>query len=1154
MGQPVACRQCGAAFMMTVVTNPPPACPQCGGTLAPMAQQQPSYPSAQQPNAFGTQPSPFGSQPGFPAQDPFAQAGFGGGFGAQPLPQHLPKPGSGGIPALAWVGIAAAGGVALLLLLVVMLWPRAKPAQASLPPQPPPSVTPNLQMNPVPPVVVPGATSPSPGYASSPSTTAPSSPIKTEPAKFPSTTSNDAGDPFSGSANPFEPAGSSDDNDSGTKGGSGASGSTIGKITSGGGLGGLGKFTSNPHDKAFASRTAWNVQPDPPAEVLEFIAPDKPMSTDLKTKSHSQQLVFPQRPSYYAAVALREGSNDQIRILDIRTGRAVSKFPGKIDHDLSHTALSADGRHMATAIDFPDPRILVADTKKGDVLQNIELEKGHRVNDVAFAGPGQLVAVVNESFQETKVGVWDIVEGEPLASIDLKVDPEEKHSNRRYGDHSLAVSPGGKYFAVLMGNVVCVYEATTGKLAGEVELETDKHGGHESGLAFSASGDELAAVSGSFDKIISLIDVKTGEITSSTPVLKGDFDQHLSHRDGIPIQFLPEVGCFLLSGKLVVETSTGEAVFGVRAFEGPARVLPGGRVVGLYDRGHGNGAVFGEFRLPKTEIAKLTETLKSGGTLFDGLLGPAKEGDFSTAETISIPPPGIDWKMEPIVRPDSVERKKAIKLPNPEDSFISGTQPVLSLTGNKFGWLPEVREGHSKLFAADVATGKLEGDIEVLPNSRAVDISPDGSLVLVAVTKEFSRENFKARRLEVYSIPWKKHVLAWKVEAAANENGRKNQHNGNSNLFAEAYFIEKNQVLTRQDDGRIVLWELPAVKAKYVLDSKSKLAGFSPGRRYALLHSQEQKMLRWLEVKTGQWCGEWAYDGYLDPALAFSPNGDKIAQVTTANGYTMVKLFSTANGKQLKEMVIPPLYSQADRLNWNEDRYLLIDTVLLDLENGAPTWRYSLAGRPLIGPDGKYWWSASDRGMTTLTPTQVPSDEVRKAVAKLKPKPIAPLIGPGTRVSVQIGGLAGGLNQADAQQMLVEQVKLRGWIVDPNAPFRLTASSQEGSEQVTYRGFGGAQTQTVSVRKVTTTYRITDSTGKDVWKVEFASSAHAPFIVHLEQGKSLQDEINKGFDSSLRSSISGVSIPLVIFPPDAYQRLNHSVLTQEGERIHGAKG
>jgi hypothetical protein len=102
---------------------------------------------------------------------------------------------------------------------------------------------------------------------------------------------------------------------------------------------------------------------------------------------------------------------------------------------------------------------------------------------------------------------------------------------------------------------------------------------------------------------------------------------------------------------------------------------------------------------------------------------------------------------------------------------------------------------------------------------------------------------------------------------------------------------------------------------------------------------------------------------------------------------------------------------------------------------------------------------------------------------------------------------------------------------------------------VTYRGIGGAQTQTVSVRKVTTTYQITDSTGKDVWKVSFTSSANAPFIVHLEQGKSLQDELNKGFDSSLKSSISGVSIPLVIFPQDAYNKLNHSQLTQDGEKI-----
>jgi hypothetical protein len=1147
MGQPVACRQCGAAFMMTVVTNPPPACPQCGGQLAPMAQQQPAFgqpqgPFAQQPGAFGQasnpfgQPgSPFGVQPVFPTHDPFAQAGLPGGFGAHQLPK--PAASSGGIPALAWVGIAAAGGVGLLLILAVVLWPRSQPDQANLPPPVPPAAAPNVAMNPVAPVLIPNASTPAPGIST------PSSPTT---AALPATSKSDDSDPFSGtsdSSNPFEPSDTSSDADSGSSGGS------IGKITPGGGLGGLDKFTSDPNDKAFRPRTAWSVQPDPPAELLEFTEPMKAMSNDLKLKSHADQLVFPHRPSYYAALATRDGGKEQIRVLDVRSGRTVGRpFPGKLDHDLSHSALSADGRHIATAVDFPEARILVADTKKGDVLQNIELDKGHRITDVAFAGAGQLIAIVNESFQETKVGIWDIVAGKPLTPIDLQVDPEDKHSNRRYGEHSLTVSPGGKYFAVLMGNVVCVYDVATSKLAGEVELETDKHGGSDAGLAFSASGNELAVVSGSFEKTISLIDVKSGEIISSTPVLKGDFDQVHLGRGGFRIQFLPEIGCFLLDGKLVVETSTGEAVFGIRAFDSPAKALPNARIVGIYDSNH-SGTIFGEFRLPKTEIAKLTETLKSGGTLFDGLLGPAKEGDFSTAATLSIPPPGIDWKMEPIVRPAAFKREKAIKLPNPEDSFISGTQPVLSLSGNKFGWLPELREGHSKLFAADVASGKLEGDIEVLPNSRAVDISPDGSLVLVAVSKDFSRDNAKARRLEVYSIPLKKHVLAWKVETPpVDEKGRK--HAASGNLFAEAYFIEKNQVLTRQDDGRIVLWELPAVKAKYVLDSKSQLAGFSPGRRYALLHSREQKLLRWLEVQTGQWCGEWTYDGWLDPALVFSPAGDKIAQVTTANGYTMVRLFNTADGKQLKEMVIPPLYSQADRLNWNEDRYLLIDSVLIDLENGAPAWRYSVAGRPLIGPDGRYWWSNADRGLTTLTPTQVPSDEVRKAVAKLKPKPIAPLIGPGTHVSVQIGPLAGGLGQADAQQMLVEQVKLRGWIVDPNAPYRLFASSQEGSDQVTYRGFGGAQTQTVSVRKVTTTYRITDNTNQDVWKVEFTSSANAPFFISLQEGKSLQEEVNKGFDASLRSSINGVSIPLLIFPQDAYSKLNHSVLTQNGETIH----
>jgi hypothetical protein len=221
--------------------------------------------------------------------------------------------------------------------------------------------------------------------------------------------------------------------------------------------------------------------------------------------------------------------------------------------------------------------------------------------------------------------------------------------------------------------------------------------------------------------------------------------------------------------------------------------------------------------------------------------------------------------------------------------------------------------------------------------------------------------------------------------------------------------------------------------------------------------------------------------------------------------------------------------------------------VLIDMENGAPAWDYSIAGQPLVGPDGKYWFCSTERGVAMLVPSEVPSDDVRKSISKLRPKPIAPVIGPGSRVSVQVGSLAGGLNPAEAQKMLEEQVRLRGWKIDPNAPFRLFASSQESSESVTYTGSGGQQT--VSVRKVMTTCRIADTAGKDVWKVEFQSSAGAPFFVMLQQGQSLQSEINKGFDNTIRNSLNGIAIPLVIFPPDAYAKLNRSTLTHKGETL-----
>jgi DNA-binding beta-propeller fold protein YncE len=1093
MGQPVGCRQCGAAFLMTAVSNPPPRCPQCGGQLALLPQQ---------PQGYAPPGMPFGA-PG------------GGGYG-QPA---YGKPG-GGVDNRRVVLVAAIGGGALLLFLMMagaayMLWPRSKPPVANIPGMQPVQPAPSPFSPPTQPTISPPTWTPPSSIPPRSSPTPSLSPGSTLPSTI------------------DEPSDDPSDDDASTS----TSRPAAGRINTT--PSNLGRFGGSSEEQ-FKPRVAWKVQPDPLSEPLEFTVPMKPMTVATETSRHSTHVVFPRRPSYFVALGLDDYKNKQVRVLDLRTGKAVAKFPGDLDREVWHSALSADGRYVATIIDRPQ-KILVAESKTGKVVRGIDLEDRSRLLDMAFAGDGQLVTIVQEDYSKARSEIWNVVEGQPIADFPLELKTEkERYSSKRYIEHSLAISPGGRYFAAMISNVVCVYEVDSGKLAGETQLPSEGYSS-QGGLAFSPDGNELAAFTESGGKVIHTIDVKSGDIASSTSVATGEFDGLLSHgRDGPPIQYLPELGAYLINGTLVVEATTGEAVYGIKAFGGGAtRVLPGNRLVGMYATDGGKGGAFGEFRLPSAEIAKLTDALKGGGTLFDGLLGPAKDGDVSAADHVRLPLNEVAWSMEPFSTDEVRAPRKPINLPTPSDSWNRSGKPVLNYTGTKFAWLPERRDAHSRLYGADASTGKVEGDIDVLPNSRALDISPDGSLVLVAVTKSWGSQ-LNARRLEVYSLEKKKHVFAWRLEPEVPTEGQRNTTN---TQFAGAHFIEKNLVLTETETGRLMLWTLPEAKATWVFDGKLKIAGFSPGRRYVLLHDREHQKLRWMEVRTGKWCGDWKYDGYQEPALAFSPNGDKIAHATTLNGYTALRIYKVSDGSPVKEYVVPPLWASEERISWNAERYLLVDRVLFDLENGAPAWQIHVSGQPLIGPDGKYWFIETARGGTSLSPSEVPSDDMLRSLAKLKPKPVAPIIGPGTRMSVQVGSLAGGLNPSEAQKVLEQQVESRGWVVDPAAPFKLFASSSEGSESVTYADMMGKGKETVSIRKVTTTYRITDAAGKEVWKTEFTSSQHAPFIVHVQQGQSVQSKIDQdGFNQSLKHSVSGSGIPLLIFPADAYSKLQTTFL------------
>jgi hypothetical protein len=1118
--------------MMNAMASPPP-CPQCGGQLVPMpsgnAPLGPSSTNTSIPDPFaslGAGANPLGPSNPWQANNAFAPQS-GGGFG-QPMAPTKP---SGGISGLMLVGIGGAVLMGLVLVVgVIAFASRSRRPVAEAPPPPPVAPMPAVNPATLPLPAAPANDSAAPGgNLASPNSTPPAF-----PPLFPQAPRNQTDSPST-------PADSTPTSTAETPA---SPPPNLGKLKPASGSERLGN--ARDLENSFEPRVPWSVQPD--GFELEWPVAEKPLAIAVETSESQTRVVFPERPSYFAAVGLNEFRNKQVRIYDLRTGKAVNKFPGEFDHDRHNTALSSDGKYIATVVQSP-LRILVANTKTGKVAQEIELGTTRRVDRLIFAGDTQLVAVVGD-FSKSFAGVWDVEAGETLAEFELETPRDDGFSTRRYQSHTLTASPGGKYFAVMVGEVISVYEAANGQLAGETILS----GGHYSSaeLAFSSRGDELLVLHGSPGEIVR-ISMNDGEVTGRVNIVPGEFERVSGGHRAVALQELPNMGCYLIRGKLVVDADSGNAVFGVNAFQESCRTLPGGRIVGLLHNRQAKGSTLGEFRLPRAEIEKLAGVLRGGGTLFDSLLGEAKVGDLSDAEVISHPPREITWNMEIDLAPSPGVRKPLV-LPKAERYTYTGSHEfILNPAGSHFAWLPTLGDAHSRLWVANGNSGKLEGDIEVLPKSRAVDISPDGSLALVAITADhYSRySGLQARRLEVYSIPQKKHVFAWRMEpepSVGREDRPSFTTNAASNRFSKAYFIEKNFVLTQLEGGRIVGWTLPDAKAKYEFRTDAKIAGFSPGRKYVLLQFSNERRLCWMDAKTGKWCGQWAYEGF-QPAVAFSPTAEKVICVSPDNGYTRIVVHSATTGDLLDEFIVPPVATLSEKIAWNDERFVIIDRIVFDLESGAPVWQIHFSGDPLIPASGKAWViDRTAQNAVAMYPAEIPSKSLRERFAKSNAKPVAPIIGPGTKVSVHVGSLAGGINPADAYKALSEQVTKRGWTVDANAPFRLFASSAESSGgTVEYRGSG--RTESVNVRQVKTTYVISDTSGREVWKREFTAQTSTPFSVVLQEGKSVQQMLNESFDNTLKHSVDGGSLPVLVYPDGIYQRLPTTRISVKGEEM-----
>jgi hypothetical protein len=818
------------------------------------------------------------------------------------------------------------------------------------------------------------------------------------------------------------------------------------------------------------------------------------------------RVIRPSAPSSFfaALIPLRKG----VAVGHLESNAPLSLITPEFSFHREVGALSADGRALALAAQVGNhTELMVLDSRHGNVLQTIPLEPGKRVASLHFAGADKLVAGVagNHTRAEPVISTWNVVTGEQVSLISLPAPIPDKYNPQNYNVERLAVSPGGKFVACVFRHKVTLFDLAKGEQAGEL-FGANQANNTDVAFAFSPDGRELAIMGGEQVPGCQLwrFDLSSGKSIAQTTVRLGDFRQ-VGSNPPQHVAYIPSLNSVLLNGQFVVDFTSGQVIHTLDSFLAKPPSVVHDQLVGVTD---GDQLRVVSVGLPVEKLTARRETFQRGGTLEDSMLGDAKQGTLAGVRRLEMPTRDFFWNLAASEPPPRVSGPQTIQLPRvfPEGrSSARGSYglPVHSALGRHIAWLPyEVRTA-SRLFSVDAASGKAIGGLEMRPETRAFDISHDGSLIIVGSSKaRYLHAEESMERLELYFLPQKKLLFSWRVQSPHASPADQ----PDPSRFTDAWFITKSQVLTRMEGGSLVLWKLPEVQAQWVLaGEKISVVDFSPDRQWVQLNLGARRLHAWLDVASGEWKGVLPIENEIDTSLELTRDQRRYARLSP-NSRTNIWQLTLGNlpgGEVTAQFDVP----FSGRIRWLDDRYLLSEpTVIIDSQTGQPICKVEGLGNLSRAADGTYWLFVDSKTNPRLTRTPFPRPALLAKLRTLPPASIQPVLGPGSRVALGAGF------KTDHQAMAQHQIAFekRGWIMDQAAPLRLNFSSQQDAGQtVTYRRGTSGKTETVTVPgPYKTQSSITDSSGKILWKAEgsYLGSA-APPVVVLQGQETLQDQV-----------------------------------------------
>ncbi|MCL4204362.1 MAG: hypothetical protein KJ000_17905 [Pirellulaceae bacterium] len=1071
-----------------------------------------------------------------------------------------------GLPKAAWIAIGVGGGVAALVLLVLIVSSifggRSKPDVAENPipaatpmpgaasrPERPPWATPDGG-RPVPP---PGFTPPSrpphtqPPFTPPASGRQPTSPPGIQPDVSAGTGRNDS--PPAGSSVPSDTTGSSTPTapfvpNLADRARSGDGGPTVRTPVSRGG--------GDSPDGEGAEFVAWEAEVDGPAQAIEY----KQGKLSIPVPP-TGLVLYPNRPSNFVLIAGRDNLKRTIgQVFDLRTGKEIGK-PATFEGHEQPVSFSIDGRYAAAPLQLAaGARVGIWSFVTGTMAQMIEApSRTPEYQD--FPAPHQYL-VIDGGFREWTVRRWDVQTGQQ--NLQLTVGSME----RRPLQGSAIVTPGGRYLSLIEGDRLTVYELEGGRCVGRSPLPSQPS--RCLARAFSHDGTRLAA----------MLDMTNGTHLVCWDFARGDiavdytFDSGMGLRSfNAYLQWVPDANALLYSGSLLLDGESGVDVwtFPEDRFGSRHRRLMLGldRMLAVTSVPR-SGDALTTIDLPKKDLDKVFETVRSGGMAIDTVLPQLVKANWLAARPVSVSNGFTDWSAAPdptaamtkpidreVLIATEKETVKSLAFASPESGWVAVQKNArrVSVSGRS-------ADATNIIERYDLDSGKKSREVPLPTVYEMLDISPSGEHVLVG----FRQPSGGFDRLDVISFNPLKHVTGWRPYEGETRDVKGQQSPKEVNL---ARFLSDSQVLTVNSAGKLTVWELPDCRAVYFFENFGVPAAISPGRKYVVGVHDDQ--IRIFETATGECCGDLPTPamGSKLARAAFRPDGLELAALVEGRMDKSLARWDLQSGKLEHEFplpndIVPSTNSRpTGRFDWRGNRYLLLDSkYLIDLPNRAVVWRYHVPMYMLLAadsPDGRNWIcstrDSSSTGPRFLVGRSIPSEAARpRTDSTTLEKQL--LLGPGmgVRLDVQLGSV-GSLGSVEmsrtVRSVVTETLKNRGISVDFEAPLTLLISSQSGTTGAeisvnTSRIPRGTPDQIIAQQRLTCLMALRDSSGRELWsrersvhmrsfgstysdnvQAELTNEMHTNFSNMLSTGKFLDDGLPMYVFGKLDEILAGQS-------------------------------